>query len=108
MFRAAFSSRSSLSPQFGQTFVPTESDFSTRAPQPEHSWEVYAGLTASTRLPAHAAVHARIVRNWPHPASWRDLVPPDFALALWCREPPLPSGTGAGRRPRLADGSAWA
>ena len=37
--------------------------------------------TASTRLPAHAALHARMTRKEYQPASWMDLFRPDLALA---------------------------
>jgi len=56
MFRAAFSSRSSTSPQQGQTWVRTLKDLSMRSPQPLHSWLVYCAGTATTRFPAHAGV----------------------------------------------------
>ena len=56
IFLAAFRSRSKISPQFVQACVRTLRDFKIRSPQPEQSCDVYAGLTASTRLPAHAAV----------------------------------------------------
>ena len=46
--------------------------FSTTTPQPEHVWLVNAGGTATTSRPAHAALKARIVRNWDHPASDMD------------------------------------
>jgi hypothetical protein len=61
MFRAAFASRSSTRSQDGQTWVRTERLFRIRSPQPLQSCEVYAGLTASTRLPAHAVLQARHV-----------------------------------------------
>src|SRR5262249_56695592 len=63
MFLAAFSSRSRISPHLVQTWVRTLNDFCTRSPHPLHSWEVYAGLTASTRFPAHAALQVRMVRK---------------------------------------------
>ena len=69
MFNAAFSSRSSTWPQFVQTWVRTLKESCVRLPQPLQSYVVYAGLTASTRFPAHAALKARIERKWPHPAS---------------------------------------
>ena len=69
MFLAAFASRSSMSPQLVQTWVRMDRLLCIRAPQPEQSWDVYAGGTASTRFPAHAALKARIVRKWRHPAS---------------------------------------
>jgi hypothetical protein len=56
MFNAAFSSRSSTWPQFVQTWVRTLKEICMRSPQPLQSCVVYAGLTASTRFPAHAAV----------------------------------------------------
>ena len=84
ILRAAFSSRSMMSPQWVQTWVRTESDFWMRSPQPLQSCEVYAGLTASARFPAHAALKARRVRNWPHPASRRLLLrPASRAAPLW-------------------------
>jgi hypothetical protein len=48
----------------------------TRAPRLLQSWDECAGLTASTHLPAHAALHAKIVkivRNWLRPVSWMDI-----------------------------------
>src|SRR5262249_22903565 len=69
MLRAAFRSRSRMRPQFVQTRVRTESDLAMRSPQPEQSCDVYAGGTACTCLPAHAALKARMVRKWRHPAS---------------------------------------
>ena len=56
MFLAAFRSRSRIRPQVVQTWVRTLKDFCMRSPQPEQSCDVYAGLTASTRFPAHAAL----------------------------------------------------
>ena len=84
IFLAAFSSRSITSPQFVQMWVRTLKDFWIRAPQPEQSWDVYAGLIASTRLPAHAALYARMLRKLPHPASWMLLLRPAFRLAPLC------------------------
>jgi hypothetical protein len=84
MFRAAFRSRSRISPQCGQTCVRTLKLLRTRLPHPLHSWEVYAGGTASTRLPAHAALQASIVRKAYQPASWMDMLRPAFALAPLC------------------------
>ena len=55
MFLAAFSSRSKIRPHDGHTCVRTDKLFSTRLPQPLQSWDVYAGSTASARLPAHAS-----------------------------------------------------
>src|SRR5689334_14457613 len=50
MLLAAFSSRSKMSPPFVQTWVRTERLIWIRAPHPLHSWNVYAGFTASTRV----------------------------------------------------------
>src|SRR5258707_4448814 len=69
MFFAAFSSRSMTSPQDGQIWVRTERLFWTRSPQPLQSWLVHAGGTATTHLPAYAALLVRMVRNCAHPAS---------------------------------------
>ena len=69
IFLAAFSSRSKTSPQCVQTWVRTERLFWIRSPQPLQSCAGYAGWTAATRLPTHAAVQARMDRKWPHPAS---------------------------------------
>jgi hypothetical protein len=55
IFLAAFRSRSRTSPQWGQTCVRTLRLLRTRSPHPLQSCDVYAGGTASTRLPAHAA-----------------------------------------------------
>jgi hypothetical protein len=84
IFRAAFSSRSSMRPQCIQTWVRTLKDFSTRSPQPEQSCDVDAGSTASTRLPAHAALRARMMRKWPQPASRMLLLSPALRLAPLC------------------------
>jgi hypothetical protein len=84
IFLAAFSSRSKMSPQVVQTCVRTDRLFSTRAPHPEQSWDVDAGLTASTRLPAHAALYARMDRKWPHPASCMLWLRPALRLAPLC------------------------
>src|SRR5262245_53664501 len=81
MFRAAFTSRSNTSPQDGQTWGRTESLFWMRAPQPLQSCDVYAGGTASTRLPAHAALQARMTRKACQPAFWMDVLRPAFAWA---------------------------
>src|SRR5215469_6928111 len=102
MFLAAFSSRSNIRPQEGQTWVRTERLFSTCSPHLLQSWLVYAGGTATTRRPAHAALPSRMVRNWAHPASWIDLLRPALLLAPLGRYPPEPSGLGAGRRLMLA------
>src|SRR5258708_7542539 len=69
MLLAAFSSRSRISPQVVQTWVRMLNDFGTRSPQALHSCEVNAGGTATTCLPAYAAVPSRIVRNAAQPAS---------------------------------------
>src|SRR5260370_41461502 len=102
MFLAACASRSNTRPQDGQQWVRTLSVLGTRSPQPEHSWLVYAGLTASTRLPAHAALKASMDRKRLQPASWILLLRPVLRPAPFCRYPPFPSGMGAGRRLRLA------
>src|SRR6516225_8740165 len=76
MLRAAFSSRSRISPQWVQTCVRAPRLLGTRAPRLLQSWDECAGLTASTHLPAHAALHAKIVkivRNWLRPVSWMDI-----------------------------------
>src|SRR5262249_42229948 len=101
ILRAAFSSRSRISPQVGQTCVRTERLFSTRSPHPLQSWEVYAGGTACTRFPAHSALKARITRKLYHPASLIDLFRPAFALAPLCAYPPVPPGFAWRRRLRL-------
>src|SRR5258708_37344737 len=90
--------RHGISPQFVQIWVRTERLFRMRDPQPLQSWDVYAGGTTSTRLPAHSALQARITRKEYHPASWMDVLRPDFALTPLCRYPPFPSGFGSGRR----------
>ena len=102
MFLAAFSSRSRIRPQLVQTWVRTESDFCMRSPHLLQSWLVYAGLTASTRFPAHAAVKVSMDRKRPHPASCRLLLRLALRAAPFCSYPPFPSGSGAGRRLRLA------
>src|SRR5258708_7752529 len=99
---AAFASRSNTSPQEGQTWVRTLRRLGTRAPQPLQSWVVNAEATASARFPAHAALYARSDRKWPHPASWMEGGGRAWRRAAFGRYPPLPSGTGAGRRLRLA------
>ena len=43
-----------------------------RTPQPEQVWLVNAGSTASTVLPAFAALKFRMARNADHPASCMD------------------------------------
>ena len=81
MFLAAFRSRSRMRPQVVQTWVRTRRLFRLLemcSPHPLHSCEVYAGETASTRVPAHAAVQARIDRNCLHPASCMLLLRPAF------------------------------
>jgi hypothetical protein len=102
MFLAAFRSRSMTSPQVLQTCVRTRKDLWIRLPQPEQSCDVYAGGTASTRLPAHAAVYTRRDRRWRHPASRMLVLRPALWLAPLCAEPPVPvpfsSGFGSGRR----------
>src|SRR5258708_29543691 len=102
MFLAAFASRSNTRPQDGQQWVRTLRVLGTRSPQPEQSWLVYAGLTASTRFPAHAALKASRDRKLPHPASWLLLLRPVLRLAPFWRYPLFPSGIGARRRLRLA------
>src|SRR5215469_17472205 len=76
MVLAAFSSRSNTSPQDGQTWVRTDRLVATRCVQrlpsgntPLQSWLVYWAGTATTRLPAYAALLSRMVRNAHHPAS---------------------------------------
>src|SRR5215472_18713211 len=76
MLRAAFWSRSSTSPQEGQTWVRTDRLFATRCVQrlpsgntPLQFWLVYAGGTATTHLPAYAALLVRLARNAAQPAS---------------------------------------
>ncbi len=51
MFLAAFSSRSSTSPQVGQIWVRMLSDLGTRSPHPLHSWLVSCGGIASHPTP---------------------------------------------------------
>src|SRR5215469_11715197 len=48
IFSAAFSSRSRTSPQEGHTWVRIDRVFLTRNPQPEQSWVVNRGETATT------------------------------------------------------------
>jgi hypothetical protein len=91
-----------MSPQLVQTWVRTRKDVCMRSPQPLQSCDVDAGLTAATRVPAHAALKVRMMRKWDHPASWLDVVTPALRLAPLCAEPPLLSGLGSGRRLRLA------
>jgi len=59
MVLAACASRSSTRPQAGQTGVRTQRLVWIRAPPPEQSWRVDAGVTASTRVPAHAVLPGR-------------------------------------------------
>src|SRR5215469_3840583 len=104
MLLAAFSSRSATYPHFGQLWVRTESALAMRSPQSvpsartlEQSWVVYAAGTASTRLPAHAALYARTDRKWRHPASCMLLLlmsalmaklgPPTFVHVTWVGTP---------------------
>ena len=62
----------------------TEAFFWMRSPQPLQSCAVYAGVTASTCLPAHAGVQARMDRKWCHPASCMLLLRPALRLApVW-------------------------
>src|SRR5215831_9354612 len=84
MFRAAFSSRSSIKPQLVQTWVGTDRLVYIRSPQPLQSCVVYAEGIASTRLPAHAALQARIRRKACHPASLLLWLRPALRLAPLC------------------------
>jgi hypothetical protein len=58
-------------PQEGQTWGRPLKLVGTRSPQPEQSWLVNAGGTATTRVPAHSAVPARRGRNCAPPAAER-------------------------------------
>src|SRR6185369_16617455 len=69
MFLAALWSRCRLVPHSGHRCQRTDKPLDTSTPQPEHVWLVNAGLTATTRLPAHAALWVRMLRNAAHPAS---------------------------------------
>jgi hypothetical protein len=59
------------------------------------------GGMASTRLPAHVALPAKIMRKAYHPTSWMDVLRPALRLAPFGRWPPFSSGFGWGRLHRL-------
>ncbi len=69
MFLAALWSRCRLVPQSGHECQRTDKPFETRTPQPEQACDVYAGLTATTERPAHAALKLRMLKKLLHPAS---------------------------------------
>jgi hypothetical protein len=60
---AAFVSLSKDSPQLGQKCQRTLSGFLALFPQPEQSWDVYAGFTAMIIRPALSALLVNIDLN---------------------------------------------
>ncbi len=55
----------------------TDKPLETSTPQPEQVWLVYAGWTATTHRPAHAALKVRMLRNCstsPHPDALGEMV----------------------------------
>src|SRR5262249_62123513 len=83
MLLAACSPRSAMESHLGQLWVRMEREFDTRAPHAvpsarvlEHSGVVNAGGMASTRVPAHAALHARILRKVYPPTALSALLRP--------------------------------